>query len=71
MSFYLYSPTGNVSFHKLEDYALKRLEFLLRLVVCQDENEVEDVLQDADIVNQSDCLITGTAKDAISHYALR
>nr|KAI8760015.1 DNA primase large subunit-like [Biomphalaria glabrata] len=52
-------------------YGLKRLQFLIRLVQCRNDKEVEDVIQDTSIVDNSDCLIIGTAKDLISHYILR
>ncbi|XP_055899864.1 uncharacterized protein LOC106074699 isoform X1 [Biomphalaria glabrata] len=71
MSFYLSPPEGIVSYEKLEMYGLKRLQFLIRLVQCRHDKEVEDVIQDTSIVDNSDCLIIGTAKDLISHYILR
>lgn len=68
MSLYLSPPTGTVPLHKLQDYATKRLQFLIRLIACKD---VDDVLEDAHFVEQSECLITDSAKDLISHFILR
>ncbi|KAH9524401.1 hypothetical protein Btru_054436 [Bulinus truncatus] len=71
MSFYLLPPEGIAPYHKLEEYGLTRLHFLLRLMHCRDGSEVNDVIQDAYVIDHSDCLINGTAKDNISHYILR
>ncbi|GFN99775.1 DNA primase large subunit [Plakobranchus ocellatus] len=71
MVFYLLPPTGNVPYQKLEEYTLKRLQFLLRLVCCASHKEVQETLQDASTVHQSDCLISGSSKDLISHHMLR
>ena len=71
MSFYFSPPNGIVSFKKLEEYSMSRCQLLLRLVRCANSSDQDDVLQDANVVSQSDCLIAGTVKDSISHYVLR
>ena len=71
MSFYLYPPSGDIPLHLLENYALSRCRLLLRLAQCTNAKDQDDVLQDADIVGLSHCLIAGTAKDIVSHYILR
>ncbi|XP_063412112.1 uncharacterized protein LOC134694932 [Mytilus trossulus] len=72
MSFYLEPPSGTISLQNLERFAEKRLDFLIKIYEARNDRvRLFDVVHDAGNVVDSECLIDGTKKDAISHFILR
>lgn len=72
MAFYIEPPKGDISINQLENWALKRLRLLLDLICCHGDMEaVREVMENPSSAAKSDCLIEGTAKDAVSHFILR
>lgn len=72
MSFYLEPPSGTISLQNLERFAEKRLDFLTKIYEARNDRvRLFDVVHDAGNVVDSECLIDGTKKDAISHFILR
>lgn len=72
MAFYIEPPRGNISINQLENWALKRLRLLLDLIRCHGGMEaVKEVMENPSSAANSDCLIEGTTKDAVSHFILR
>ncbi|XP_029644035.1 DNA primase large subunit isoform X1 [Octopus sinensis] len=72
MSFYIKPPSGNISLEKLEKFAFKRLDFLIRVLGAGDDfMALTDLVKDLSLVADSDCFIEGTKKDQVSHFILR
>ncbi|XP_052079432.1 uncharacterized protein LOC127717709 [Mytilus californianus] len=72
MSFYLEPPSGTISLQNLERFAEKRLNFLMKIYEAKNDRvRLFDVVHHAGNVVDSECLIDGTKKDAISHFILR
>ncbi|KAK7506673.1 hypothetical protein BaRGS_00002148 [Batillaria attramentaria] len=72
MTLYFEPPTGNISLQKLETFAVKRLELLLKVHAARgDVCRLQQVLCDEAVVAGSDCLIAGSTKDKVSHFILR
>ncbi|CAC5388432.1 PRI2 [Mytilus coruscus] len=72
MSFYLEPPSGTISLQNLERFGEKRLNFLIKIYEAKNDRvRLFDVVHDAGNVVDSECLIDGTKKDAISHFFLR
>lgn len=72
MAFYILPPSGDVNISTLEKWAFKRLSFLLCIYRCHGNmNTLKDLIENPSSAEDSDCLIEGTTKDAISHFILR
>ena len=67
MTFYIQPPVGIASLISLDEYATKRLDFLIEIA----NNRGSSVAVCLDKVTKSDCLIEGSKKDALSHFILR
>ena len=71
MTFYLKPPDGIIPNHLYQLYAVSRLKIL----ICLNQNKTkpigeifaENILQ----IPRLDCLIDGSMKDRVSHFALR
>ena len=72
MSLYTEPPTGNISWHKLESFAVKRMNFLLKVLAREgDTSRLHELVCEEATVADSDCLIAGSVKDKVSHFTLR
>ncbi|KAL8618804.1 hypothetical protein ACOMHN_000232 [Nucella lapillus] len=72
MTLYTEPPTGSISFQKLESFAMKRLDFLLKVRAARgDLSKLHEIVCEPENVTDSDCLIVGSLKDKVSHFILR
>lgn len=72
MSFYINPPLGNVQLASLELYCSKRLSFQLGAMGCHGNViAMRELIQQESTVQDSECLIEGSKKDQVSHFALR
>ena len=72
MSFYVHPPGGLAQLARLESWAHKRLQFLMAVQSCHGNMMLlNDLLGQASTVEDCDCLLEGTKKDAVSHFVLR
>lgn len=63
---------GGITISQLENWAVKRLQFLLDIFGCHGNMDAVKQLMESPLsVEKSDCLIEGTTKDAVSHFILR
>jgi len=73
MSFYLIPPRGVVSIDLLQQWTIKRANFL-RFVYDNNNSFValKSLMEHESAASEyGDCLIEGSAKDVISHFTLR
>ncbi|PVD38975.1 hypothetical protein C0Q70_01600 [Pomacea canaliculata] len=72
MTLYVQPPRGFISWQKLENFALTRLEFLLKVDSTQgDIRRLHQLFCEASVVQNSDCLIPGSVNDKVSHFIVR
>lgn len=72
MAFYLFPPRGTVPLEKLAHMTVTRMKFLLAVHHCHGNSAfMHDLVNDAEVVEDSDVLIEGSTKDDISHFSLR
>ena len=72
MAFYIKPPEGHTHLSNLQTWALKRLQFLITVYGCQGNLvALKDLTEEAGTVNECECLLEGTKKDAVSHFFLR
>jgi hypothetical protein len=73
MAFYVIPPTGVVGMALLEEWTCKRARFLREIYDSQHNMAAVKQAMESDKAGSDycDCLIEGTTKDAISHFALR
>ena len=71
MAFYIKPPSGSSRYEQLSVFGRKRLQFLHQVLECEDPNAFQDLLQQSETAEDSECLIEGTKKDRTSHFFLR
>ena len=72
MALYIEPPTGRISWQKLETFAQKRLDFLMKITEARgDLCRLHELVCEEGTVTDSECLIVGSVKDKVSHFMLR
>ncbi|XP_013781854.2 DNA primase large subunit-like isoform X2 [Limulus polyphemus] len=72
MTFYIKPPRGSIPLEQFQELGRKRLQFLQKLVSTGGSfDRIKSLVEEASVVEDSDCFIDGTMKDRISHFVLR
>ncbi|XP_076335255.1 DNA primase large subunit-like isoform X2 [Tachypleus tridentatus] len=72
MTFYIKPPHGSIPLEQFHELGKKRLQFLQKLVSTGGNfDHIKSLVEEASVVEDSDCFIDGTMKDRISHFVLR